>query len=234
MAIAFDAAAGTGTNSSTLSFTVGSGSNRVLVVYVIGDLTGDNLSGITYNGVAMSFVQKIRYPGDRWTYLYILHAPATGTHNIVASGLTFCNLFGISYTGANQSSTPDSSSNTNTTGSPWVMSTTVVTTGCWLVGAVYGTDPISTTVTPGVERASAATSGAFVADSNATVGTGSQSLSFNNNAGGRTAVGVMLSLAPVPPAGPTNLKSLDTNVKANIKSINTNLIANVKSLDTNT
>ena len=34
-------------------------------------------------------------------------------------------------------------------------------------------------------------------------------------------------------AGPTNLKSYNTNLKGNIKSINTNLIANVKSLNTN-
>lgn len=34
-------------------------------------------------------------------------------------------------------------------------------------------------------------------------------------------------------SGPTNLKSLDTNVKANIKSYNTNLIANIKSINTN-
>lgn len=34
-------------------------------------------------------------------------------------------------------------------------------------------------------------------------------------------------------SGPSNLKSLDTNLKANIKSYNTNLIANVKSINTN-
>ncbi len=34
-------------------------------------------------------------------------------------------------------------------------------------------------------------------------------------------------------SGPTNLKSLDTNVKANIKSYNTNPIANIKSINTN-
>lgn len=34
-------------------------------------------------------------------------------------------------------------------------------------------------------------------------------------------------------AGPANLKSLNTNLKANIKSYNTNLIANVKSINTN-
>jgi hypothetical protein len=35
------------------------------------------------------------------------------------------------------------------------------------------------------------------------------------------------------PAGPTNLKSLDGNLKANIKSVDGNLIANVKSIDSN-
>jgi len=34
-------------------------------------------------------------------------------------------------------------------------------------------------------------------------------------------------------AGPANLKSYNTNLKANIKNINTNLIANVKKLNTN-
>lgn len=39
---------------------------------------------------------------------------------------------------------------------------------------------------------------------------------------------------PFPaPSGPTNLKSLDTNVKANIKSYNTNVLANIKSINTN-
>jgi len=46
-------------------------------------------------------------------------------------------------------------------------------------------------------------------------------------------VGVITAIAPAAAAGPANLKSYNTNLKANIKSINTNLIANVKSLNTN-
>jgi hypothetical protein len=38
---------------------------------------------------------------------------------------------------------------------------------------------------------------------------------------------------PFAAAGPANLKSYNTNLKANIKTINTNPIANVKSLNTN-
>lgn len=37
-----------------------------------------------------------------------------------------------------------------------------------------------------------------------------------------------------PASGPTNLKTLDTNVKANIKAYNTNVLANIKSVNTNT
>lgn len=51
--------------------------------------------------------------------------------------------------------------------------------------------------------------------------------------GGGTSTGPKLVVTYTVAAGPTNLKSLDTNVKANIKSYNTNLIANVKSINTN-
>ncbi len=44
----------------------------------------------------------------------------------------------------------------------------------------------------------------------------------------------IIAIAPLASSGPTNLKSLDTNVKANIKSYNTNVIANIKSINTNT
>lgn len=43
-----------------------------------------------------------------------------------------------------------------------------------------------------------------------------------------------IAISPEAAAGPSNLKSLNTNLKANIKTINTNAIANVKSLNTNT
>lgn len=63
--------------------------------------------------------------------------------------------------------------------------------------------------------------------------------SLNNpNGGGAISYGTgLLTVYAVweaaAAAGPANLKSYNTNLKANIKSINTNLIANVKSLNTN-
>jgi len=77
MAIAFDNNAQQTTNNSTLSYTMGSVTNGILFVAIVGDISGDNLSGVTYNGVAMSLVNKIQYPSDRWQYLYYLVNPAS-------------------------------------------------------------------------------------------------------------------------------------------------------------
>jgi hypothetical protein len=95
--IAFDAASSNYTNSPGTSITTShtvSGSNRILFVSVTlrqncGDCVGDLLTGVTYNGTPMTQVGKVAtHPGTAdpiETYLYYLIAPATGTHNIVAS-----------------------------------------------------------------------------------------------------------------------------------------------------
>jgi hypothetical protein len=89
-AITYDTAVsgGTTTNSTsyTLSCTVGSNDNRLLVVGVMS-LRGaaDNVSGVTYNGVAMTKIATKASDADRRLYLYYLLAPDTGTHDIVVS-----------------------------------------------------------------------------------------------------------------------------------------------------
>lgn len=60
-------------------------------------------------------------------------------------------------------------------------------------------------------------------------GTGAFTWSQTNAVTGSWAYAIL----PFVAAGPTNLKSYNTNLKANIKSINGNPIANVKSLNTN-
>jgi hypothetical protein len=60
--------------------------------------------------------------------------------------------------------------------------------------------------------------------------TGNASLTFSNS---NYSSGGIIAIQPPAAAGPANLKSYNTNLKANIKSINTNLLANIKSLDTN-
>lgn len=126
MAIAFDAVS-TGMNATdptslTWSHTC-TGSNLVLIVGTstesdTGGHTAQTVSGITYNGVALT---KIRsdYITDNGTELWYLVAPATGANNIVVTMTAVVDgLFGagLSFTGVDQSNPIDNHAGTTTTG----------------------------------------------------------------------------------------------------------------------
>ena len=86
----FDNAADGGNNggtttSLTYSYTVGTNSNRLLLVSVVGDPTVDDISSVTYAGASMTLITKVQTPGDRWHYLYYLLAPASGTNSVVVT-----------------------------------------------------------------------------------------------------------------------------------------------------
>lgn len=66
-----------------------------------------------------------------------------------------------------------------------------------------------------------------------TAPTGINNISPRSSEYAGTSSDPLLSVTYTAASGPTNLKSLDTNVKANIKSYNTNVLANIKSIDTN-
>lgn len=194
MALAFDNSSQQTTNSSTLSYVMGTVSQGLLIVAVVGDSINDNLTGVTFNSVAMTLINKIQYPGDRWIYLYGLANPASGTHNIVASGLTFCELSAISYSGAAQTGIPDSTATASVTSvSSIALTTTVVAANCWLVGLEYG--GTSKSVGAGTTARGTITVNPSTMDSNGTVGTGASSLNVNMGAGS-TAVGLVASIAP--------------------------------------
>lgn len=145
MAIVFDTAAGFNysTGSQTKSFTVGSGANRILFVGVLAlnNSAGEALSGVTYNGVAMTQVRKVQSSGDfAWTYLYQLVNPASGAHNIVATNTNPSNctmgVAAASYAGALQTSPIDNSAATIGGNSGISVSPTIAGGGEWVVG--YG------------------------------------------------------------------------------------------------
>lgn len=138
MAIALDAvtdqAQATG---STYSFShTCTGSDRILWVGIFGDTT-DTLTGITYNGVAMTVAQKVGMGfGDRWIYLYYLVNPATGSNTVSAtfSASTAAKAVAVSYTGAKQTGQPDNSNNwTDLFVSSISHSITTVADNCWMV-----------------------------------------------------------------------------------------------------
>jgi hypothetical protein len=93
----------TSTSGTSLSVAFNNVAGNVLYVVVEGDGTSDYISGVTYNGVALSLIAKIgpSDPAHRWLYLFGLLAPATGSHNIVvsASSSTFIDILAASYSG---------------------------------------------------------------------------------------------------------------------------------------
>lgn len=92
MAIARDAATdglnnGVAGPSHTFAHTC-TGSDLYLEVVVVGDIGGgaDDITGVTYNGVAMTQIRKEAGATiARMTYVYALMGPASGTHNVVIS-----------------------------------------------------------------------------------------------------------------------------------------------------
>jgi len=136
-AIAFDTASNRQTTTGTsLTFAhTTTGSNLILFVGVTID-TNDVLTGITYNGTALTQVSKIQTTSGRWSYLYYLTAPSTGSNNVVisASESVLFLAYASSYTGVEQT-TPIDSYGTNTVTSVESINKFITTTctNDWLV-----------------------------------------------------------------------------------------------------
>ena len=149
----FDDASYDTTTSNTISFTVGSGSNRLLIVTASywEDVAGTGtITGITYAGTSMTQVVTATETAMS-TYIYRLVAPTSGTNNIVitTSGATDSRKFGvISFTGVNQT-TPINASNTAiaSTSGPLTASLTTTVANTMLVDAASNFS--ANTITPG-------------------------------------------------------------------------------------
>jgi len=232
MAIAFDAFTAGGFSSSTThtySHTC-TGSDRILFVHGYTNSNSDLITGITYNGVAMSFISKGSPSGGRYSYLYYLVAPATGANNVVITASSSTSLGGTStsYTGASQSGQPDGTQSqlvteTNT-------DNTVVTTAdnCWAVLTSIGAQATASTNT--TLRGVGSTFGdAKMFDNNADI-TPAGSYAMATTSGGAGAIQYLqASFAPVfVPSGPANVKTYNGVASASTKTIDGVAIASVK------
>lgn len=215
MSIAYDSSA-LGAANSTWNHTV-TGSNTLLLVYVY-DFPG-NISSITYGGQSLTNFVNIGLAD----YLWYLLGASVGTNTITITGGSATKRgISVSYTGVAQTGFPDSSDGGNaTTGNSITSSTTVVASNCWLVGLGGGRTfggGMTTLVTNRTDRikfsplpysADAEDNGLLAFDSNATVGTGSQSVTVTKSVGGTSPFtgDILVSIAPfVVPL--TNLLSI--------------------------
>lgn len=136
MAIALDAAVGTLTKEdvtpvASLSHShTCSGSDRYLIAYVWTNTSTNNVSGVTYNSVAMTKLAAVSGGGHE-LQAWGLASPSTGANNIVASfpSNTLARIGGISYTGAVGGVTVTNTYSLTT--APYSVTTT--TDACWLV-----------------------------------------------------------------------------------------------------
>src|SRR3990167_2897336 len=203
MALARDASSGSNDGSGTAtSLTYAhtcTGTNLVLIVGAFLDNdTSDTITGITYNGVALTKINGVSGSSDQgYSTLWYLIAPATGANNIVVSwtGANNISSCAISYTGAHQTSPIDSNNTgTNGGGSTLTLATTVVASDCWLVTTGTSLDDSLSANTGMLDVVTDDRGVMHMGDSNGTVGTGSQSVIWN--IGSRNG-GNVISLAPI-------------------------------------
>lgn len=204
MAIAFDSTTTSSLWSSVTSITFAhtcTGTNRILFVATANNL-GVNVTGVTYNGVAMTQIgSSLSNGAPSKSYLWYLIAPATGSNNVVVSlsGSASVIAKACSYTWVAQTWQPDSNSSTwPTTTTSFTTSTTTVADNSWLICAGMGrngsaiTAGANTFVRSNIEVLLA---WLYVIDSNSAQ-TPAGSKSMNVTSASQEFTGIMASFSP--------------------------------------
>ncbi len=140
MANSYDSSAQSNNNgASSLTFSHTTAGD--LLIVLVRDESGDHVTGVTYNGVAMTQLAKgVEPSATAEAYVYYLLSPALGANNIVISRSSSSNnLAGASasYLGTKQTGFPDgnaSGGNTSGGGAAIVTSSVTVTANnSWVV-----------------------------------------------------------------------------------------------------
>lgn len=167
MAIAFDSSSFGNSNSATsITFShTCSGLNRILFVGV-STVSARTISSVTYNGIAMTNIN--RSGGSQVVALYYLIGPATGTNNIVVTidSTSFIYADSVSYTGVAQSGQPDAQNTSASTNTTRTTSVTTVADNCWAVLIARGVSDGDTNAGTGSTERVASTGYIQMYDSN--------------------------------------------------------------------
>lgn len=213
MAIAFGGATDGGNTSST-SHTFAhttTGSDRFLVVAVIGDTGGgaEDVTGATYNGVAMTLADKISDTNiARFGYLFYLVNPASGANNVVVSCTSghFLAAGAAHWTGVKQTGNPEVTNKTFSNADVDLSLTTSITpltADSWVILGSFGYDGSGggspTAGTGSTRRSFEPNFGLWgIFDSNADLPASSYSMTWTYAAGSAADLAsIMLAIAPV-------------------------------------
>ncbi len=205
MALSFDtSASGSGSVSTTCSWShTCTGADILFVAFYWGQDAGQTISSVKYNGVSMTFVDTVNAGTSSNLSVYYLVAPSAGANTVLVTfSASVFNSAGVSlsYIGANQTGQPDSKNKgTNTNSTTITVSTTVVASNCWGIGFCTADGAtVSSLVSNKTDRVLRTTNHYILgADTNGTIGTGSQSIQFTQNAGSfQENLALYLSVAP--------------------------------------
>ena len=200
MAIVFDSGSGAtnnGASSVTVAHTIGSGSNRIIWGASFSQGSGDVVTGMTFNGVAMTLAKKQNAVTTAWLYLYYLVNPPIGANNLVVTAsiaVTEFNIMGASFSGASQTGLPDATSTNSGGSSPMTSSLTTIADNCFSVLLTRNTSGATTASTNSTE-ANAQSGASLFYSTVAKTPTGSQSMSTTYTGGGSWGT-IMASFAP--------------------------------------
>lgn len=203
MAIAFDNSTNLGEVESTSLTTAHTctGDNLLLLVGVRLGGSTDDVTGVTYNSVAMT---RLKYnindssPNNTPTYIYGLLSPDTGANNVVVTrgSSGFILAVASSYTGVKQSGLPDSTAENETgTATSIAVTTTTVADNCWTAMQVTAAAGNLSAGANTTLRQMGSNTGIALFDSNTAITpAGSTTLNANFDSGISTAV--MVSFEP--------------------------------------
>lgn len=177
-----------------------------LIVGVGSRTGGDQVTGCSYNGVAMTLVAKFNSTAaSTWLYIYKLATPATGGNNISVthSGSADLRIAAVSYSGAGDI---EASSTGTASSTSWTGSITTITDNAW-VGAFVMNDATDNAATsPAVMRTPAFPTGSdgngpgFMDLNAAQTPPGSKSIGGSLVGGGSATFG-WIAFSIVPPGG---------------------------------
>lgn len=213
---------------STASITV-SGSDTIGYAYAMS--AEDDITGVNWNGVAMTLVDK--QTGTDNVSLYQIYGPTTGVVTANRSGTSGrIQVAGAYYVNAKQTGQPEvSAKNSNTGATSISQSMTTTTDNAWGVFVGYGNGGNWAASTNSTSRIVVGSAGGLF-DSNGPISpAGAFSMAASTNNGDNEIV--MAGFIPVAAAaGPANVKTFDgVTQSTGIKTYFGTAIANVKTVD---
>ena len=205
-AIAYDnAVASSYSNNGTLTWShtiTGSVPNPILFVGCDENTTSNQITGITYNNIALTLIASTNTGSAQNATLWYLASPPTGSSYTVtvSNGPNYVDCVSASYTGAAQLSPIDVSTTATYAASSYTTYATNLTTsvsGDWGVQISMALSEYGPYDSPDVKRAALAFSEGGVVDTNgATVPAGTISLKTTPQSNGTQAV-VVAAFKPV-------------------------------------